>query len=121
MIRAIHPDGDGICRPAPRRGVEDDRHRAASKQLAEILARYSVAHTLLLMVNVVAPPDGNASPRALRAAWYARQSHGGPPVHGLARARHRRHHRPISEPMPFPGFPQGDTISMTSCRLGRAN
>jgi hypothetical protein len=28
-------------------------------------------------------------------------------VHGLARARHCRHHRPISEPMPFQRNPLG--------------
>jgi hypothetical protein len=25
-------------------------------------------------------------------------------------AKHRRHHRPIYEPMPFPHIPQGDII-----------
>jgi hypothetical protein len=41
------------------------------------------------------------------------EPHGRPfrqPVDGLARARHRTHHRPIDEPMPFPRIPQGDII-----------
>jgi hypothetical protein len=57
---------DGVRRPAPRRDVEDDQHRAASKQLAEIIARYGTAHVIHMIVDIIAPPDGNASPRALR-------------------------------------------------------
>jgi hypothetical protein len=41
------------------------------------------------------------------------------PSIGLARTRHRRHRRPISEPMPFPRIPQGVTISVMPRRLGR--
>jgi hypothetical protein len=64
-------------------------------------------------------------PGAFRTVFSGLEPHGhvgrqnGPRAHEGRGTR--RHRWPISEPMPFPRVPQGDTISVTSRRLQRAN